>query len=499
MWFIKTLILVFFLIYIFLIFWGGKYLEGFLTFPGVGVNTLEHTGNFIAHDNLNFQEINILFEGKNINGLFLDAGEEYTVYYLHGNGGDLTYFYSAINKISSLGYNVLAVDYPGYGKTEGFPLRDSIIAYVSEFYDNASKKYNLSPEKTILWWYSIGTWVALEYEVEYANDTGKNFYKIILEAAYTSRYDLSRYHYWFAVQKLFFLPNSFVSKENILKTSTPILLLHGEQDELIPYSQGEELFSFRKDSHAYFIGVPEGDHFNLMNFDIVINQVQEFLKPGGEILSKNYLDSAWVAAYFKEKNSLENRVKNLDLSSDDSLQKYVDPNIPFWDLAYIPENLVSLDSEFIIDAKWNAQLRQVAAENLQEMAAKFYEDMWEKMVVVSSYRSYAYQAGIKARGCPDNLCAKAGYSEHQSALAVDLWSASTQSYWNNSTRLTKFYAWLSENAHLYGFHNSYQNGLKIDGYDIEPWHWRYVWIDLASYLRENEITFAQYYQMSSKE
>ena len=93
---------------------------------------------------------------------------------------------------------------------------------------------------------------------------------------------------------------------------------------------------------------------------------------------------------------------------------------------------------------------------------------------MSAYRSYLYQKGIKDRGCPDNLCAKAGYSEHQSGLAVDFFRASTQSDWNASARLSSYYSWLQKNAHTYGFHNTYQRGLEIDGYDIEPWHWRYV-------------------------
>lgn len=91
-------------------------------------------------------------------------------------------------------------------------------------------------------------------------------------------------------------------------------------------------------------------------------------------------------------------------------------------------------------------MRELAAENFEAMAEQFYRDTGEKMVVVSSYRSYAYQAGIKAGGCPDNLCAKAGYSEHQSGLTADLWSASSNEYWKSSARLMGYYAWLKEHA-----------------------------------------------------
>ncbi len=57
----------------------------------------------------------------------------------------------------------------------------------------------------------------------------------------------------------------------------------------------------------------------------------------------------------------------------------------------------------------------------------------------------------------------------------------------------RFYDWLDTNAHLYGFSNSYKNGRAVDGYEIEPWHWRYLGKELASYLHEQNITFAQYY------
>jgi D-alanyl-D-alanine carboxypeptidase len=128
------------------------------------------------------------------------------------------------------------------------------------------------------------------------------------------------------------------------------------------------------------------------------------------------------------------------------------------------------------------------------MAKKFQEDKWEKMVIVSAYRSYQYQKWIKLRWCPDNLCAKAWYSEHQSWLAVDFWEASTNYKWKNNNRLKNYYEWLKNNASDFGFHNTYQKWLDIDWYEIEPWHWRYLWVELAKYLENENITFAEYYK-----
>lgn len=184
---------------------------------------------------------------------------------------------------------------------------------------------------------------------------------------------------------------------------------------------------------------------------------------------------------------------NVDLETDSSVTKYVDPKVSYNNKAYIPKNLVPVKSEFIKDSKWYIQVHQVAKDNLNKLAQQFYNETQQEIVVVSGYRSYAYQKWIKDRGCPDNLCAKAGHSEHQWWYAIDLYSASTQAEWMGSNTLRKYFDWLNANAHVYGFHNPYQNGVEIDGYEPEPWHWRYVGVQLATHLKQTDMTFGQYY------
>ena len=47
-------------------------------------------------------------------------------------------------------------------------------------------------------------------------------------------------------------------------------------------------------------------------------------------------------------------------------------------------------------------------------------------------------------------------------------------------------------AHEFGFTQSYQKGIDVDGYVVEPWHWRYVGVELAGYLWENKMTMSEY-------
>jgi len=186
-------------------------------------------------------------------------------------------------------------------------------------------------------------------------------------------------------------------------------------------------------------------------------------------------------------------LSSIDLKKDLSLNKFVSAKVSFNNKSYIPENLVNISSKFIIDWKWWWQkLRKEAFQALEKMGEQYYKDTWNKIVVVSAYRSYLYQKGIKDRWCPDNLCAKAWYSEHQTGLTVDLWSASSLEFWQKKEFIDR-YIWLKDNAYKYGYHNTYQKWLEVDTYEIEPWHWRYLWKPLAKYLWENNLTFAEFY------
>lgn len=192
----------------------------------------------------------------------------------------------------------------------------------------------------------------------------------------------------------------------------------------------------------------------------------------------------------------DNIKSNLAYGDDDYITKFVNNKISFYNLSYIPKNLVKISSDYVVDIKWNQTLRTEANQALQQMAKDFFDKFSEKMVVVSAYRSYDYQVWIKSRWCSDNLCAKAGFSEHQTGLAVDLWEASTQKEFLNNFEFVSYFEWMKENAYKYWFHNTYQKWVKVDWYEVEPWHWRYLWVSLALKLYENNITFAEYYKNS---
>lgn len=114
--------------------------------------------------------------------------------------------------------------------------------------------------------------------------------------------------------------------------------------------------------------------------------------------------------------------------------------------------------------------------------------------IVSAYRTEDYQRGlynsyIKSYGTSyaEKYSAKPGYSEHQTGLAVDINSVYT------SFEKSKEYAWLKAHAHEYGFIERYKKGQEhITGYAYEPWHYRYVGVDAAKIIYQENITYEEY-------
>ena len=127
-----------------------------------------------------------------------------------------------------------------------------------------------------------------------------------------------------------------------------------------------------------------------------------------------------------------------------------------------------------------------------------YQNIQASVAVLSSYRSYEDQEYLRQMGGAendDNFLASPGRSEHQLGTAVDLaWNAERLNFYlmNVYPKAREFYNWLKENAHLHGFIFSYPfkstpdqsttNLLEpyITEYKAEPWHLRYVGLDLAA-------------------
>lgn len=119
-----------------------------------------------------------------------------------------------------------------------------------------------------------------------------------------------------------------------------------------------------------------------------------------------------------------------------------------------------------------------------------------QLLIGSGYRSANLQAiyfNSLARAVGEEAAnqsiARPGQSEHQTGLAVDITTVSRICYLEKCFEDTSDGMWLAENAHKYGFIMRYPEGKEpITGYIYEPWHFRYVGVDLATALYESGLT-----------
>ena len=185
----------------------------------------------------------------------------------------------------------------------------------------------------------------------------------------------------------------------------------------------------------------------------------------------------------------EDIFSTMDYYSDDSFQKFLDDSHPL-SSNYEANDIVNINSDFTSNSSSKFKLRKEAAGMFEGMAWAFSNafEFKAKLTINSAWRSQKYQRQLASK-CSVWRCAKPGTSEHEAGLALDLWVNG----WNIKAWSGKYYQRLVDNAHKYWFHNSYQKWMEVDGKIVEPWHWRYVWVDLATYLHDNNQTFAEYF------
>lgn len=160
---------------------------------------------------------------------------------------------------------------------------------------------------------------------------------------------------------------------------------------------------------------------------------------------------------------------------------------------YIPNDLELLSLEFSNSNKYLRKEAKLAFEELSRNAKK--EGM--TIIAVSTYRDYDYQEKLynsyvngKGEEYADKCSARAGHSEHQTGLAVDV-MGSNNDY--DEFESSKEFKWMINNAHKYGFILRYPKGSwHITGFKYEPWHYRYVGINVAKYIYDNNITLEEY-------
>lgn len=181
----------------------------------------------------------------------------------HGNAEDAAGTLWALGSFASDGYTVAAVDYPGYGLSDGSPTEEGCYRNVHRLYDWLVKTRGFKPEDIVIDGFSIGTGPATELAA--TRPCGG----LILEAPYLSAPRI--------VTRVRILPiDPFPNLKRIGAVQCPVLMLHGTKDRVIPFSQGQALFMLAN-APKRFVVVPGGGHETLVD-DLGYENYYELIK-----------------------------------------------------------------------------------------------------------------------------------------------------------------------------------------------------------------------------
>ena len=236
-----------------------------------------------------------------------------------------------------------------------------------------------------------------------------------------------------------------------------------------------------------------------------------------EYLKNNYVShiDRWIKYDFFKSEYMERYLKFFD---GDYKKTIVNVNIGLDKEFYKDANVITEYSVNVLANKYNKLDSSYVPSNLTPLnncsgeghyLASEAKDAYDKMCMAanndgmyilsnSSYRSYesqeeVYQYYLKLYGQSyvDKYVAVPGFSEHQTGLALDIKSKDVSIF-----KDSKEYKWMLNNSYKYGFILRYPEGKSdITGYNNEAWHFRYVGVEAAKYIYENNITYDEYYVM----
>lgn len=215
------------------------------------------------------------FDGK-INALhFRIKNPKGVIAYFHGNADNLHRWGKIAVEFTKFGYDVLVMDYRGYGKSSGPRNEEYLYSDAQFFYDFAKENYG--ENKIIVYGRSLGGAFATKI-------AGENQPKmVILESTFYNLQDIvNRWLPGKVTDKVSpKMTYHFLSNQNILKVKVPLYHFHGTKDSVVPLKSGKKLFEVFEKEHPKipkkFIEIKGGTHEDLIKYDEFIEEMKKIL------------------------------------------------------------------------------------------------------------------------------------------------------------------------------------------------------------------------------
>lgn len=213
-------------------------------------------------------------DGVRLHGWYIPHnGSEQTLLFFHGNAGNISHRGDSVKIFHRLGLNIFIFDYRGYGKSQGRPDEDGLSEDAKAAWRYlVDEHHGLDQKDIILFGRSLGGAVAAKLAAE-VQPGG-----LILESTFSSAKDVAA-----AVlpilSRLIFLRYDFATETYIKQVTSPVLVLHSPDDEIIPFRLGQKVFQAANEPKSFM--TMRGGHNNgfLLSQPAYERTLAEFISP----------------------------------------------------------------------------------------------------------------------------------------------------------------------------------------------------------------------------
>jgi hypothetical protein len=171
----------------------------------------------------------------------------FTLVYSHGNGEDLGHSLPALGAFAAHGFQAVAYDYPGYGLATGQANEANTYAAIQAVYAWLVDELGVAPGRILLYGRSLGSGPSLELA------SRRPVGGLILEGAFVSAFRV--------MTRVPLAPfDKFENEKKLQALSLPLLVIHGEQDQVVPFWHGRALHAASPAPNKTFLALPEAGH-----------------------------------------------------------------------------------------------------------------------------------------------------------------------------------------------------------------------------------------------
>lgn len=206
----------------------------------------------IRKDVPNVEEVSyILPNGKQLYAWYLKSSKtRKIIVFFHGNTGNLAFNSKRFSYFAQLGYSVLMPEYEGFGGIKG-NLRQSELERDAKTALLWALSMGYKEQDIIVYGHSLGTYIAL-FASKFMAEEKSPVLMTVLEAPFYSLIDMGKNMFGNFIPVEWLMKDKYLSMEMIDKINSPLVIGHGKQDVVIPYSQGIRLFEKAKHPKTFF-------------------------------------------------------------------------------------------------------------------------------------------------------------------------------------------------------------------------------------------------------